>query len=170
MASGWQLFQGEFLSMGELFGQVTASALVCLSACQLHLPESELAEVPAEWIGVANVFLAQGSRYVLYTLWQVEEISTALLVVRFYQLLREATSPAAALQQAKQWLRTRTYGDLATWQRDLAQRLATAAPECSEELEIAADVARSRSNKMGSEYCPYAHPYYWAGFVLAGKI
>jgi tetratricopeptide (TPR) repeat protein/CHAT domain-containing protein len=179
MASGWQLSQGEFLSVGELLGEVASFPLVCLSACQLQLPElgmsaAESSEMGSdalmEWMGIANAFLARGSSYVLYGLWQVEEISTTLLVVRFYQLLLESTSPAEALQQAKQWLRTRTYGDLASWQLNLAQQLATTAPECSEELEIAADVARTRSNKMGSEYCPYAHPYYWAGFVLSGKV
>ncbi len=175
MASGWQLSQGEFLSVGELFGELASFPLVCLSACQLQLPElghskTEASDSLMEWMGIANAFLARGSSYVLYALWQVEEISTTLLVVRFYQLLLESTSPAEALQQAKQWLRTRTYGDLASWQLNLAQQLATTAPECSEELEIAADVARTRANKMGSEYCPYAHPYYWAGFVLSGKV
>lgn len=174
MASGWQLPQADFLSVGELFGEVVSFPLVCLSACYIHLPQAEDAqgrgETLSEWIGIAHTFLAHRANYVVHTLWQVEEISTTLLVVRFYQLLLQSISPAEALQQAKQWLRTRTYGDLAAWQLELAQHLATAAPEFSEELEIAADVARVRANKMGAEYCPYAHPYYWAGFVLSGKV
>jgi CHAT domain-containing protein len=66
-------------------------------------------------LGFAQAFLMAGSRSVCLTLWQVDDTATALLMDRFYRNLlgkrAEGAKPmgkAAALREAKEWLRTQT--------------------------------------------------------------
>jgi tetratricopeptide (TPR) repeat protein len=52
--------------------------------------------------------------------WPVEDESSALLMIQFHRLLQQQTlSPAQALTQAQEWLRTITYKDLSNWYQSL---------------------------------------------------
>jgi CHAT domain-containing protein len=86
--------------------------LVTLSACDTGLGR----EVAGEgYVGFAHAFFQAGARSLLVSLWEVEDRSTALLMRRFYELWTgrragaHAASPgmskAAALREAKSWLR-----------------------------------------------------------------
>ncbi|MEG4818411.1 tetratricopeptide repeat protein, partial [Microcoleus sp. K5-D4] len=61
--------------------------LVCLSACETGITGKE--ELIDEFVGLASSFLAAGAVYALSTLWIVDEISSALMMIRFYQILNE---------------------------------------------------------------------------------
>jgi CHAT domain-containing protein len=89
--------------------------------------------------------------------WQVDDEATALLMVRFYQNLlgkreglKEGLPKAEALAEAKEWLRNLSAG------------------------QIKAEVERLPRGKgakpvpLRKEARPFAHPYYWAAFVLIG--
>jgi CHAT domain-containing protein len=91
--------------------------LVTLSGCQTGLGRETAGE---GYVGLAHAFLQVGARSLLVSLWKVEEEATALLMGRFYENLTgsyaderdgESETPmskAAALREAKRWLREYT--------------------------------------------------------------
>lgn len=84
----------------EVYGLDLPAELVVLSACETALGR----DVPGEgWIsGLPRAFLYAGAPRVLVSLWQVEDRSTRVLMVRFYQgLFQRGLAPAEALQAAQ---------------------------------------------------------------------
>ncbi|TAG90542.1 MAG: tetratricopeptide repeat protein [Oscillatoriales cyanobacterium] len=146
--------------------------LVCLSACETGITGKE--ELIDEFVGLASSFLAAGAVYALSTLWIVDEISTALMMIRFYQILNEQRCqnklhPALALKEAQKWLRTITYNELSDWYLKLSE-IMTANSGCSEDLRDLADTIRRDRAKMEDDKPPYADLYHWAGFTITGKV
>jgi tetratricopeptide (TPR) repeat protein len=145
--------------------------LVCLSACETGKTGKE--ELIDEFVGLASSFLAAGAVYALSTLWIVDEISTALMMIRFYEILNEQRCqnklhPALALKEAQKWLRTITYSQLSDWYLELAK--ITYNSSCSQDLRDEANLIRRNDAKMVSQEPPYADLYYWAGFTITGKV
>lgn len=134
--------------------------LVILSACQTGLVDVQ--QVPDESVGFPGAFLQSGVAGTISTLWPVNDISTALLLIQFYKLiLKEHVEPPLALLKAQQWLRRATAKDLNL-------------DEYWEKCFI--DSGRSdkaafrwwRYYAKNIEERPYAHPYYWMPFVYTG--
>ncbi|MEG3968792.1 tetratricopeptide repeat protein [Microcoleus sp. T2B6] len=145
--------------------------LVCLSACETGITGKE--ELIDEFVGLASSFLAAGAVYALSTLWIVDEISTALMMIRFYEILNEQRCqnklhPALALKEAQKWLRTITYSELSDWYLELAK--VTYNSSCSQDLRDEANLIRRNNAKMESDEPPYAALYHWAGFTITGKV
>ena len=146
--------------------------LVCLSACETGITGKE--ELIDEFVGLASSFLAAGAVYALSTLWIVDEISSALMMIRFYQILNEQRCqnklhPALALKEAQKWLRTITYSELSNWYLELSEVMKDNSG-CSQDLRDQADRIRRRDAKMESDKPPYADLYHWAGFTITGKV
>ena len=101
------------------------------------------------------MFLA-GARSLVLSQWSVDDEATALLMVRFYENLlgsRQGTKPlpkAQALQQAKDWL------------RNLSRE------EAKKQVATLRRGETVRPRKLPVAAKPFAHPYYWAGFILVG--
>jgi len=135
--------------------------LAVLSACQTAL--TDFRRVPDEAIGLLSGFLQAGIPSVVGTQWPVRAISTALLMVRFYELLFQGDQeaglspqvPVHALRLAQSWLRDLTYSDLKAY--------ATHLPGWN--LSVL-----GIEYEMGSDECPYAEPFYWAAFAYYGVI
>lgn len=114
---GGRVYDG-LLTMKEIVRDWELDAdLVTLSGCQTALGR----EVAGEGsVGLAHAFLQVGARSLLVSLWRVEDEATSLLMGRFYENLTgayrderagavgEPMTKAAALQEAKRWLRTYT--------------------------------------------------------------
>jgi hypothetical protein len=96
-----------------------------------------------EFVGLVSGFLAVGATHVVSTLWTVDEISTALIMIRFYQLLKDM-APAQALKQAQHWLGTITYPQLAQWYLNLATPFADSDLGCWQNLQSLSRKAQSR--------------------------
>jgi tetratricopeptide (TPR) repeat protein len=142
--------------------------LVTLSACETALGKYERGE---GFVGFAQALILCGSRSVCLSLWKVDDTATALLMQRFYANLlgkrdglKAPLPKAAALREAKEWLRTLP--------REEALRVAAAVSQGVERGK-----GRPREKLLpalpepvpaAKEACPYAHPYYWAAFVLIG--
>ncbi len=112
-----------------------------------------------------------GARSVCLSLWKVDDTATALLMQRFYaNMLGRRTGlagpwpKAEALAEAKAWLRGLRREEVATLVANLTGGDARSKGdpkrnEASPPLNV--------SSVTGDEH-PYAHPYYWAAFVLVG--
>lgn len=131
--------------------------LLTLSACDTALGDG------AEIEGFGALAQNQGAKGVIATLWKVTDRSTALFMQRFYDLLHDASegetpTKAEALRRAQLAL---LHGEVDSGRTRLKDR---------------GDVIRMQ--KDDSEKCipfkpsidtPFAHPYYWAPFILMGN-
>jgi CHAT domain-containing protein len=162
---GRYVFDGELTAAEVLENWTLDAELVTLSACQTGLGKHERGE---GFLGFAQAALLAGSRAVCLSLWPVDDAATALLMERFYQNLlgcREGLKgplpKAEALAEAQAWLRGLPRAE--------AQRRAA---------RLAGGVARGKGRTLGpllpplpagsADRPPYAHPSYWAAFVLVG--
>jgi CHAT domain-containing protein/tetratricopeptide (TPR) repeat protein len=139
--------------------------LVTLSACETGLGQYARGE---GYLGFAQALLIAGTRSVCLSLWQVDDVATALVMDRFYgnllgqrDGLKQPLGKAEALAEAKAWLRTLP--------RSEALKLAA---------KMSGGVERGKGRpalpqtpvvpETDKDEPPYAHPYYWAAFVLVG--
>jgi hypothetical protein len=136
--------------------------LVTLSACETGLGRDAGGD---GLLGFAQAFLAAGARTVCLSLWRVDDAATALLMDRFYRNLlgkrdglEKPMPKAAALAEAKRWLRELSQDDAARLSASLSGGVARGKNEKAELLPP----------KAGPGERPFAHPRYWAAFVLVG--
>jgi tetratricopeptide (TPR) repeat protein len=141
--------------------------LVTLSACESGLGRSGGGD---GLLGFAQAFLVAGSRSVCLTLWQVDDTATALLMDRFYRNLLgkrldggKQLGKAAALREAKDWLRTLTAAEALDRLGRLTQGVVRGERPARQEMQ-----AVPGPKDAGKDYRPYAHPRYWAAFILIG--
>ncbi|MCC5660122.1 tetratricopeptide repeat protein [Nostoc sp. XA010] len=171
--SALALADTEKLTLGDIFEcqelDLRKYQLICLSACETGITSQEFSKerIIDEYVGLVSGFLAKGANNVVSTLWRVDELPTTLLIIKFYQLLKQRQTPTIALRKAKDWLRQLTYKDLAKWYRDLAKKLNE--PHSRAYLKTEAEIIEDDTKKKESTEPPYAHPYYSAGFILTGK-
>jgi CHAT domain-containing protein/tetratricopeptide (TPR) repeat protein len=141
--------------------------LVVLSACETGLGKDAGGE---GLLGFAQAFLQKGARAVVLSRWKVDDTATALLMLRFYENLlgkgknlQKALGRAEALAEAKMWL--------AGLSREEA--LALTAGLVGGELRGTVQKLKPPSKpdnrvKLPGRDKPFAHPAYWAAFVLVG--
>ncbi|MGK7926421.1 MAG: tetratricopeptide repeat protein [Spirulina sp.] len=159
----------EQLTLRDIFSfEYPSASLVCLSDCETRGNISQF--TTNEFVGFAVGFLVKGASYVVCSLWQVSEVSTSLLMMRFYELLKQEIKPAEALKKAQMWLRDLSYNELIETCDRLLEALRDAPSGCLENLKMTRDLARDKAARQGEHYCPYSQPYYWGGFVLSGKV
>jgi len=159
------LDRGDKLTLPDLLKlDFSTTLLICLPDCSARFQGQQ--QPRHDFIGLAASFLLQGATSVLLSLWPVRDFSTALLMHRFYEQLQRNIAPAKALNDAQRWLREATLTELLLDYEALGDD----GSQADSILQPAIDAAKSQAAKMGSDYCPYAHPYYWAGFMLAGTL
>lgn len=163
---------GSTLTAEETFGLRMKAELVTLSACESGVNERRPGD---ELIGLTRALIYAGTPSVLVSLWRVDDLATALLMERFYRAWREGIGKAQALQAAQCWL------------MDLTRAAALAIVKAARDAALAeyrragsADMRTrqwwatlaARSTEIEEAYRPddhpFAHPYYWAPFVLVG--
>ena len=196
--SSLQLMGQERLSVGMLGDAdgLSQPRLVALSACETGI--YEFRQNADEFIGLPGAFMALGAAGVLGSLWPVEDRATALLMAKFYELHLDRSKPLpppAALKQAQAWLRQATNAELIayvraagkkagiealakTFEASLRQREAED-PRWAALVKLVQNSKAERNNTQGiigklfggsskDEECPFAHPYYWGGFIYTG--
>jgi CHAT domain-containing protein/tetratricopeptide (TPR) repeat protein len=91
--------QDGFLRMHEIYNLQLPADLIVLSACQTALGK----EIKGEGlIGLTRGFMYAGAERVVASLWQVDDLATAELMMRFYRgMLKDGMRPAAALRAAQ---------------------------------------------------------------------
>jgi len=139
---------------------LTKVRMVVLSACQTGI--TDFTKVPNEVIGFSGAFMQAGVPAIISTLWPVDEIATMLLLQQFYQLyLQKHRPPVQALQQAQYWLRDATVEELGLV--NCYQKIYTESKKKDVDAFLAMRNYQTRLHEK-----PFAHPYYWAGFVFSG--
>jgi CHAT domain-containing protein len=165
MRSGVVLAGGEPLTLAEVIApgfDLGAARLVVLSACETGL--TDIRQSPDEYLGLPAGFLQAGAPTVVSTLWPVEDLSTMLLMERFYRgHLQEGLPPAVALRRSQLWLRDATAGDL-----NLAERWAEVYRTTTGSEARRRAFAAMRYFMRHPEDRPFASSYYWAPFTLTG--
>lgn len=178
MQSGLIMAEGIALTLSDVITMLDLSKarLVVLSACETGL--IEVGKAIDEYIGLPAGFLQAGASAVLSTLWEVNDLSTALLMEEFYRRhLIENQGIAEALRGGQLWLRTLTRDELLTW---------VTAVTGATKAKIQADGKTTDSdwwlsNRLEAfreaqledydpEECPFAHPFYWAAFIASGAV
>jgi CHAT domain-containing protein/Flp pilus assembly protein TadD len=142
--------------------------LVCLSACETALTGRQT--IKTEYVGLTSAFLQAGVSNIISTLWTVQEVSNAYLMIRFYQFLQDEMNTAEALKRSQSWLSTVTSFELADWLIETIS-LKSLDPLIKQELEQQAFSLREEANAstIDLHHPPYADPYHWAAFTLTGR-
>jgi CHAT domain-containing protein/tetratricopeptide (TPR) repeat protein len=138
------------------------SRLVTLSACESGITAGGRAS--EEHFGLAAGFMQAGAPAVLASLWEVNDLSTALLMERFYASHLKGASFPEALRHAQLWLRDATAGEVVECFEGWLHADQDSLSPSSETLVANLDILRG----MAVTHQPFAHPYYWAGFALNG--
>ena len=144
------------LHMRKAFRLKLNADLVALSACPTGLGKQMSGEGV---VGLSTAFFSAGTPSIVMSLWNVSDISTALLMRRFYGNLLAGQRKSTALREAKSWLRNLTLSDLG---------------ELTAREPLLADTARGLRAVTEAEkgertdQKPFAHPHYWAPFILTG--
>ncbi len=147
------------LHMREVFHLRLNADLVVLSACQTGLGKQMTGE---GMVGLSTAFFFAGTPTVVMSLWQVDDGATALLMRRFYEnLASDGVDKAEALREAKYWLRR-------LWQSEL-EALQESDPQLMTLMNRGVGTKPQESPKgERKDFRPFAHPHYWAAFILAG--
>jgi CHAT domain-containing protein len=140
--------------------------LVVLSACQSGLGKYTTGE---GLLGFTQAFLQKGARSVVLSRWKVDDTATALLMIRFYENLlgkraglKQGMKRAEALAEAKKWLRElprKQAGELAAQYTGGVLRGTEG---------DARPLVKGQPVQLPEGERPFAHPFYWAAFVLVG--
>ena len=141
--------------------------LVTLSTCQSAIHEFH--RVADEVINLPSGFLQAGVPGVIGSLWPVNDVSTALLMMKFYEELLsgngEPMPPSRALRQAQQWLRKVTAGELAALFKSERQK---AAANNDSSYDVISKAWRRFVSMTPPTIAPFADPVYWGAFTFTG--
>jgi CHAT domain-containing protein/lipopolysaccharide biosynthesis regulator YciM len=123
--------------------------LAVLSACETGLL-TNLRQVD-EYIGLTSGLLHAGAATVISSLWAVSDISTTVIMMKMYELIKGGNGKADALREAQLWL------------KDPGKKL--------EHLDYLSRIEWVRSSGIDMESSlasDFSRPYYWAGFICSG--
>jgi len=161
LKSGLQLYDGT-LTLEEIirYFNLSECSLVTLSACETGQVQLDNTD---EYISLTSGFLLAGSPSLYVSLWSVNSLSTAILLIKTYEnLYHQPGKFALALSQAQIWMRDTDIQGFLDWTNQ-CHLLDTDGREilqyCLEE------------DKATQGICAkiYQNPYHWAGFSAAGK-
>jgi CHAT domain-containing protein len=118
--SGITMAGGDRLTASDILGMRVEANLVTLSACQSGIN----AQRPGnELIGLTRSLIYAGATAVLVSLWAVDEISTNILMQRFYEEINGGAGKAAALRASMLAVRGTTLAEVVQYCERAIERL-----------------------------------------------
>ncbi|MEG4963628.1 MULTISPECIES: CHAT domain-containing protein [unclassified Microcoleus] len=157
------------LTLGEIFAlDLNQCRLVILSACETGM--TDFNSISDEYIGLPSGFLFAGSPSVVSTLWEVDQLSAAFLMIEFYENLRkykqlEEGDIAIALNLAQKRLRDLTVDE---FKKRLIKYKALIDEILSKLPKVERRKAEASITYRLSQAYPFAHPSDWAAFTATG--
>jgi CHAT domain-containing protein len=157
LESALLLANEERLTLAEIFGlSLNQCRLVTLSACETGLTDPT--SISDEYIGLPSGFLYAGCTNVVSSLWTVNQVSTAFLMIKFYQnMIKNQSNVAKALNDAQRWLRDATQQQLLDW---------------ANQLNLDEDKMTQIEDQLdwyNPDDKPYNDPFHWAAFCAIGQ-
>ncbi|MEG5138552.1 CHAT domain-containing protein, partial [Microcoleus sp. A6-C6] len=128
--------------------------LVVLSACETALIDTNNR---SDYIGLPTGFIHAGAMGTLASLWAVNDLSTALMMVKFYELLKPGVSIGKALHDTQRWFKSAATSDLLSWVQDSDSFDGDRKKPILKELK-----------GYNDDEQPYGDVYHWAAFCAIG--
>jgi CHAT domain-containing protein len=156
--------RGQWLTLRDIFTglHLRENLLTVLSGCESGMLLPDRVD---EYVGLPSGFLYAGAACVLSTLWAVYDLSSALLMDRFYQEWQAGKSIAAALRAAQRWLRDGITSGVQLRDEILPELLAGLDDEhLRRECRRRAEYYAGRFPASP----PFASPAHWAPFIATG--
>ncbi|BAZ75716.1 TPR repeat-containing protein [Aulosira laxa NIES-50] len=153
------------LTLDKIFSlKLEKCRLVTLSACETGLIDFQNAS--DEYIGLPSGFLLAGSQAVVSSLWTVSDLSTAFLMMKFYENLQTINTVSLALNQAQQWLRNLTTEEFEALLVKYHPQIKEIFAQLEEDEQILAEeyLLQAKNRKP----YPFKNPFYWAAFTATG--
>jgi CHAT domain-containing protein len=156
LGDGSHMTLGELKNQPNIFGGVE---LLTLSACDTATGGGADGK---EVEGFAVLAQRKGAKAVVASLWPVVDESTSLLMQEFYRH-RETISGTPKAEALRQ-------GQLALLRGTIRPGAESTSKRTSERVEVAGEEKETdRPLFKKDPRTPYAHPYYWAAFILIGN-
>ncbi len=169
------LANNETLTLSDIFElRFSDCRLVTLSACETGLTDITLSD---EYFGLSGAFMCAGCPSIVSSLWSVNDLSTAFLMIKFYRILsddQQYTSVSVAMQQAQQWLCNLTVQGYMKYLTSIKLDIQTIQTRMSSKdfkrlMHIFDDEeARIRASAMELNHKLFSNPFYWAAFSVTG--
>ncbi len=163
LASKLKLFDGD-IPLSQVFTwQLPKLFDVFLSSCEINLNQTEISD---EILTFATAFLSVGARHIISSLWSVEDLTTALFCLFYYQNRQQYKHKhSEALHKAQNKLRYLTGTQLSSYKKQLEGYLEQyTRHENPEKIQQ----EKEKLSWFCQQNFPFTHPYYWAGFISQG--
>jgi len=129
-----------------------------VTLCGSETALTDFSRTTDEFIGFPSAFLYAGATNVVGSLWTLNDISAAFIMIKFYDNLSKGLPVVVALNQAQLWLKNVTAEELLKWADQF---------NCfSFKQQIEMD-NYLRGYKSAEK--PFTNPFYWAAFTVIGK-
>jgi CHAT domain-containing protein/translation initiation factor 2B subunit (eIF-2B alpha/beta/delta family) len=154
----------QWLSLREIFCTLNLrrNSLAVLNGCESGMLLPNIAD---EYVNLPTGFLFAGATCVIGSLWALHDISSAMLIDRFYREWQRGRTVASALREAQRWLR-----------EDITNGSSLLTDVLPPFLKNIRDpVLRKQCEKAAERYAhqfpneaPFASPVHWAAFTAIG--
>ncbi len=147
------------LTLEEIFQlSLPNCRLVTLSACETGLVD--FTNSSDEYIGLPSGFIRAGAVSVISSLWTIDDFSTSLLMIKFYENLQTLTQNVPlALNKAQQWFRQITQQELLQWLDG----------KTNMDVQHKQKIKQRLEEHYKPEEQPFKHPGFWAAFCAIGE-
>lgn len=158
------VFRDSFLSVKSLLEGVDISAteLVILNGCKSGFALPDLMD---EHISLAGAFMYAGASVVISSLWNINDLSSFLVMSKFHYFYLNGDTPSSALKKATRWLRY----DITTGQQIL-EEIAIIFGEESSNSGLKCHYEKLAVNYIRDfpDSAPFSSPIFWAAYTVSG--
>jgi CHAT domain-containing protein len=166
--TGIILSKDERLTPSDILRVASNARLAVLSCCETAVSdETSLNEA----LSFPSILLGCGFAGAVGSLWEVDDVSSALVMIRFYEeWLDNGKHPSAALRAAQSWLSSASRSELGEYlsPEQLPWYHNRLPPTAREELRAAWSGLRAKLPDVGMDERPYSSVVFWGAFQSFG--